>query len=85
MGDAELERVEELAGTAQLRARIAHELSRLPDDQRVAVQAHVVEERPYAELSDEWGVSEQAIRARVSRGLRRLGATLDEPVTENVH
>jgi RNA polymerase sigma factor (sigma-70 family) len=85
MGDTELERVEELAGTAQLRARIAHELSRLPDDQRLAVQAHVVEERPYAELSDAWGVSEQTIRARVSRGLRRLGATLDEPVTENVH
>lgn len=85
MGDTELERVEELAETAQLRARIAHELSRLPDDQRLAVQAHVVEERPYAELSDEWGVSEQTIRARVSRGLRRLGATLDERVTENVH
>ena len=85
MGDAELERVEELAGTAQLRARLAHELGRLPDDQRRAVQAHVVEERPYAELSDEWGVSEQTIRARVSRGLRRLGATLDEPVTEKVH
>lgn len=85
MGDAELERVDELAGTEQLRARVAQELSRLPDDQRQAVQAHVVEERPYSELSDEWGVSEQAIRARVSRGLRRLGATLDEPVTENVH
>lgn len=85
MGDSELERVEELAGTAELRARVAHELSRLPADQREAVQAHVVEERPYSELAGEWGLTEQTIRARVSRGLRRLGATLDEPVSERVH
>lgn len=84
MSDAELERVDDLAGTAQLRARVASELIRLPDDQRLAVQAHVVEERSYAELSDAWGVSEQTIRARVSRGLRRLGATLEEPVKEKV-
>jgi RNA polymerase sigma factor (sigma-70 family) len=84
IGTAELERVEELAGTAELRARVAWELGRLPQDQRAAVQAHIVEERSYADLSVEWGVSEQTIRARVSRGLRRLGATLDEPVTERV-
>jgi RNA polymerase sigma-70 factor, ECF subfamily len=85
MGDAELERVEELAGTVELRARVARALTRLPADQRQAVQAHVVEERSYSELADEWGVTEQTVRARVSRGLRRLGATLDEPVTERVH
>lgn len=84
MGDAELERVDELAGTARVRAQVARELGRLPADQRHALQAHVVEERPYAELAREWGVSEQTIRARVSRGLRALGATLDAPVTEHV-
>ncbi len=84
MRDAELERVDELAGTAQLRARVARELSRLPHEQRLAVHAYVVEERSYSELSDEWGVSEQTIRARVSRGLRRLNATLEEPVSEKV-
>jgi RNA polymerase sigma-70 factor (ECF subfamily) len=84
MGDAELDRVDELAATADVRARVAAELVRLPPDQRQALQAHVVDERPYAELSAEWGVSEQTIRARVSRGLRSLGATLELPMTENV-
>jgi len=84
MGDAELERVDELAASAQVRAQVARELGRLPADQRDALQAHVVDERPYDELSREWGVSEQTIRARVSRGLRSLGATLDAPVTEHV-
>lgn len=82
MGDEEIERVVELAGTEAVRARIAEELVRLPADQRTALQAHIVEERPYAELAAEWGISEQAIRARVSRGLRALSATLDEPMRE---
>ena len=73
MQDEEIARVEELAGT---------EAVRLPADQRAALHAHVVEERSYAELAAEWGVSEQAVRARVSRGLRSLGARLDRPMGE---
>ena len=82
MSDQEYERVDELAGTEEIRARIAVELGRLPPEQRRALQARVIEEREYAELASEWGVSEQAIRARVSRGLRTLSATLDQPMTE---
>jgi RNA polymerase sigma-70 factor, ECF subfamily len=82
IGDAELDRIDELAGTAQVRERIARELDRLPQDQQRAVRAHVVEERSYAELAVDWGVSEQTIRARVSRGLRTLGATLDVSMSE---
>jgi RNA polymerase sigma factor (sigma-70 family) len=82
MGTPELERVEDLAGTEEIRARVAVELERLPPEQRRALQARVVDEREYAELASEWGVSEQAIRARVSRGLRSLSATLDELMTE---
>ena len=84
VGDADLERIEELAGTAGIRARLAAELGRLPPAQRQALQAHIVDERSYAELSAEWGVSEQAIRARVSRGLRSLGARLEDPMTGRV-
>jgi RNA polymerase sigma factor (sigma-70 family) len=83
MRDAELDRIDELAGTEAVRAHIAAELERLPHEQREALRAHVIDERPYAELAAEWGVSEQAIRARVSRGLRTLGATLEQPMTEN--
>ena len=82
MQDEEIARVEELAGTEAVRARVASELERLPADQRAALHAHVVEERSYAELAAEWGVSEQAVRARVSRGLRSLGARLDRPMGE---
>src|SRR5918994_1936251 len=80
--DAELDRIDELAGTAEVRERVARELTRLPPDQQRAVRAHVVDERSYAELSLEWGVSEQTIRARVSRGLRTLGASLDVSMSE---
>ena len=82
MDDDEIARVEELAGTEAVRARVASELEHLPADQRAALRAHVVEERSYAELAEEWGVSEQAVRARVSRGLRSLGARLDQPMGE---
>ena len=83
VSDSELDRIDDLAGTAQVRERLARELTRLPPDQQRAVRAHVVEERSYAELSVEWGVSEQTIRARVSRGLRSLGATLEPPMSEH--
>jgi len=43
-----------------------------------------VRERSYTELSDELGVSEQVVRARVSRGLRRLGDKLEGVVEEGV-
>ena len=47
-------------------------LSRLPADQRAAIRAHVLDERPYRELASQLGVPESTVRQRVSRGLRRL-------------
>jgi RNA polymerase sigma-70 factor (ECF subfamily) len=47
-------------------------LAGLSDDQRAAVQARVLDERSYAAVSRELGVSQQVARARVSRGLRAL-------------
>lgn len=82
--DEEIERIEELAGLAAARRRIAEELRRLPADQQTAIEGHIVRERSYTELSDELGVSEQVVRARVSRGLRRLGDKLEDVVEEGV-
>jgi RNA polymerase sigma factor (sigma-70 family) len=52
-------------------------LADLPADQRVAVTAHVVEERGYREIAGGLQTSEAAVRQRVSRGLaalrRRIG------------
>ena len=54
-------------------------MARLPEDQRRAVQARVVEERGYDEIAAELQCSESVVRKRVSRGLAalrtRLGAT----------
>jgi RNA polymerase sigma-70 factor, ECF subfamily len=52
-------------------------LSALPDEQRDAVAAHVIDDRGYAQLAGELSTSEAAVRQRVSRGLstlrRRMG------------
>ena len=82
--DEELERIDELAGLSGARSRVAEELRRLPEDQQRAIEGYVVQERSYAELARELEVTEQVVRARVSRGLRRLGDTLDDLVQERV-
>jgi RNA polymerase sigma-70 factor (ECF subfamily) len=52
-------------------------LDELPGDQRAAVRARLVDGRGYAEIAGAEGVSEAAVRQRVSRGLaglrRRIG------------
>lgn len=52
-------------------------LAELPIDQRTALLAHVVEERAYGDIAAELGCSEQVVRQRVSRGLRRLRDRLE--------
>lgn len=74
MTEHEYERIIELTGLDQLRGRVAAALDELPLDQRRAIELRIIEERPYREVSDEMGISEQVARARVSRGLRALAA-----------
>jgi RNA polymerase sigma factor (sigma-70 family) len=73
----EAEEIERLAGLAALRTALADGLSRLGGDQREALRLRVVEERPYPEVASSLGVTEATARARVSRGLRALGAALE--------
>jgi RNA polymerase sigma-70 factor (ECF subfamily) len=77
MSTVEFERVEELAGLDRLKQAIADALEALGIDQRDAVRLRVVEERPYDEIAQSMGVSEDVARARVSRGLRELGRMLE--------
>jgi len=70
--------IEERAGLADLRVALGRELERLSDGQRQALRLRVVEERPYGEVASTLGVSEQAARARVSRGLRALTDALEQ-------
>ncbi|MDA0183200.1 RNA polymerase sigma factor [Solirubrobacter phytolaccae] len=74
--DTDLIAVEEraAAGSAQLAALLAE----LPEEQRRAVLARVVDERDYDEIAAELSCSEQVVRKRVSRGLRALRTRLEE-------
>ena len=72
----DLAAIEHAAGLADLRRELAVELRRLSGEQREALRLRVVEELPYDEVATRLGVSGQAARARVSRGLRALERAL---------
>jgi RNA polymerase sigma-70 factor (ECF subfamily) len=71
---AELERIEELAGLPELRRRMQRAMAGLHPQQAYAVVQRIVAEREYDDLARELGVSQDVVRARVSRGLRALAA-----------
>lgn len=73
--DELLERIDEL-GDGDQAVRL---LAELPDDQRLAVQGRVLEERDYTELASSLRCSESVVRQRVSRGLRALRRAMKEP------
>ncbi len=53
-------------------------LESLPDDQREAVTARVIQEQDYAEIAARTRTSESVIRKRVSRGLAGLRKQIEE-------
>jgi RNA polymerase sigma factor (sigma-70 family) len=74
--DLALQRAEELADLPELQRSLEVLVRDLPVGERVAVLARVVDEGTYPEIADALGTSEQAVRQRVSRGLRRLESAL---------
>jgi RNA polymerase sigma-70 factor (ECF subfamily) len=72
----ELERIETLADLETVRGEVAAALGALSGDQREAVQMRVVSEMDYSEIAVRVGVTEDVVRARVSRGLRTLATDL---------
>lgn len=68
--DADVERIEELAGLEELRARVIVSLGKLSSQAQVAVRLRIVEERSYGEIAALLGVSEQTVRAGVARAAR---------------
>jgi RNA polymerase sigma-70 factor (ECF subfamily) len=61
---------------ATLDVPIEQLLGDLPDEIRDAVVARVLEELEYEEIATRLGCSQQVVRKRVSRGLKRLRAVL---------
>src|SRR5450756_1286138 len=72
-----MERAEELIDLEALRGVIAAALERLRPAERQAVVAYVLDGKSYTEAAQTAGCTEQAVRARVSRALKRLAAQLD--------
>ena len=77
-------RIEELAELGELRTAVVAALAELGSEQREAGRLRVVDELGYPAIAGRLGISEQAARARVSRGLRALAVALDrrEPGAE---
>jgi RNA polymerase sigma factor (sigma-70 family) len=72
-----LAEIAERAGLGELRAELADALAQLSPGMRAAVQLRIVDELPYSDLARNLGITEQAARARVSRGLSKLAVLLD--------
>jgi RNA polymerase sigma factor (sigma-70 family) len=70
--DDAIERIEQLGGTA------LPLMDGLPDDQRQAVRARVIDERDYADIAKDLRCSEAVVRKRVSRALGTLRDQLEE-------
>jgi RNA polymerase sigma factor (sigma-70 family) len=75
--EEDYERVVQLAGLVDQRARVAEAFEQLRPDQRAAVQLRIVDELPYEDVAARLAVSEPTARARVSRALRELATALD--------
>src|SRR3954471_14330340 len=78
LSEEDYDRIEELMDTEDVRGAVADAFRSLSPDQQEAVNLRVVEGRPYEEVAAMTGATEQTARARVSRGLRRLGSMLEE-------
>jgi len=76
LSDAELGRIErELGGADGAALQL---LSQLPEDQRVAIEGRVLDDRDYAELAANLACSPSVVRQRVSRGLRTMRARMEQ-------
>jgi RNA polymerase sigma factor (sigma-70 family) len=70
--DESLERVEAITDAGRAADHLHMLLEQLPRDQRDAVLARIVDERPYEEIANELECSTAVVRQRVSRGLAAL-------------
>jgi RNA polymerase sigma-70 factor (ECF subfamily) len=73
--DEDLERITAI-GDRELEVRRL--LATLPEDQRAAITARVIDDRPYPDVAAELRCSQLVVRKRVSRGLATLRAGLEE-------
>lgn len=70
--------IEELAQMEELRVAVERALESLKPQYREAVRARILEQKEYAAIATELGTSEDVVRARVSRGLKKLKKELEQ-------
>lgn len=85
LGDADIERLERVAGLQLLRDELRNALADIPAQQREALRLRIVDGHDYSEVARRMGVSEDAARARVSRGLRALASLVDIGASDFEH
>jgi RNA polymerase sigma factor (sigma-70 family) len=74
LDDAALARIEDVCSPGALEQALAS----LPPAERAAIEARVIADREYEEIAAGLQCSEAVVRQRVSRGLRRLRASVEE-------
>ncbi len=74
--DEALERIDDLGSDPSKGA--LRLLEGLPEDQRLAIEGRVLEERDYEELATRLACSQSVVRQRVSRGLRNIRKRLEQ-------
>jgi RNA polymerase sigma factor (sigma-70 family) len=84
VSEDDYQRIVDLAGLDELRGRVEGAFAQLSADQSAAVRLRVIDELSYRDVAATLGVSEQTVRARVSRALRHLGDVLEKGPTPQV-
>jgi RNA polymerase sigma factor (sigma-70 family) len=74
LSDEDIARIERLGEGDEARAL----MERLSPDQREAIVAHVIADRPYDQIAGELETSEAVVRKRVSRGLAAMRARMGD-------
>src|SRR3954453_22021925 len=74
LSDDDIARIERLGEAGETRVL----MGQLAPDQRAAITAHVLEERPYEQIAAELDTSEAVVRKRVSRGLAAMRDRMGE-------
>jgi RNA polymerase sigma factor (sigma-70 family) len=77
MAEDEIAEIERAAELDMIRPTLQAALETLNADQRAAVRLRVIDELSYRDVAEQLGVTEQTVRARVSRGLRALADALE--------
>lgn len=73
-----VEQIEDLARMADMREAVQQALGSLKPEYREAVRARILDQREYGEIAKDLGTTEEVVRARVSRGLKKLKKELEK-------